>query len=240
MENLAEEAYIFAKRNKKVIIDKFIGNNTETNKKPVFIFMAGAPGAGKTETSKWLIEELKKKEVSGEIVRIDADEIRKIFKPLGYNGKNSDDYKRGCVKGVEILFDACIKNKFHTVVDGTFSSLKVAQKNIQSAIKIKAAVYVVYVYQDPLVAWGFTKIREKEEGRRIEKRIFIDSLYKSIFNVNAVKEKYRDKVEVWLVEKEITNKTKNIRFNIDHIDNYLKLKYNPETLNKLLYEESRE
>ena len=234
--DISEESFKFIKKRKKEILSKFIGANVKSNKSPVFFFMAGAPGAGKTETSKWLINILQKEKVPDGIVRIDADEIRKIFEPLGYNGKNSDDYKRGCSKGMEILFDSCLKNKFHTVVDGTFSSLKVARKNIDAAKSINAIIYIVYVYQDPLVAWGFTKIREKEEGRQITKEVFIDSLFKSIDNVNEIKDAYKDKVEIWLVEKDITNATKNIRFNIDKIDKYLELKYTYETLNKLLYE----
>lgn len=238
MDNLSKETFRFAKKNKKVIINQFIGDKIKSNEKPVFIFMAGAPGAGKTEWSQKLINILKKKSLNNGIVRIDADEVRMIFKPLGYNGKNSDIYKRGCIKGVEMLFDNCIKNNYHTVVDGTFSSINVVQKNIQSAININASIFIVYVYQDPLIAWGFTKIREKEEGRRIEKNMFIDSLFKSISNVNMIKKKYKENVEVWLVEKDITNtKTKNIKFNINNIDNYLKLKYNSKTLNELLYEE---
>ncbi len=234
--DILEDSFKFIKKRKKEILNQFIGPDVKSNKSPVFFFMAGAPGAGKTETSKWLINILKKKKVADNIVRIDADEIRKIFKPLGYNGKNSDDYKRGCAKGIEILFDNCLKNKFHTVVDGTFSSLKVVKKNIEAARSINAIIYIVYVYQDPLVAWGFTKIREKEEGRQVTKEVFIDSLFKSIYNVNEIKSFYKDKVEIWLVEKDITNETKNIRFNINNIDNYLELKYNYETLNKLLYE----
>lgn len=236
MENISEEAFKLAKRKKKDIINQFIGNKVQSNDKPVFIFMAGAPGAGKTETSKWLIKILQQKSLSGGIVRIDADEVREVFRDLGYNGKNSDNYKRGCIKGIEMLFDNCVKNRYHALIDGTFSSTNVVKKNLRSAIKIKATIFIVYVYQDPLIAWGFAKIREKEEGRRIEKEMFIDSLFKSISNVNMIKKEYRDKVEVWLVEKEITNKTKNIKFNIDKVDNFIKIKYTPKVLSEILYE----
>jgi len=237
MDTTSEEAYKYAKKNKKFIISKFLGDKLESNERPIFIFMAGAPGAGKTEFSKWLISTLKKNHINKEIARIDADEIREIFCPMGYDGKNSDKYKRGCVKGIEILFDHCLKNKYNTVIDSTFASLSVAERNIESALSVKAMVYVVYVYQDPLTAWGFTKIREKDEGRKINKDLFINSLFKSVSNVNAIKQKYKEKVEVWLVEKDIANKTKNIKFNIDNIDSHLKIAYNSETLNNILYEE---
>jgi AAA+ superfamily predicted ATPase len=47
---------------------------------PVSIFMAGSPGAGKTETSKALIDE-----IGGTILRIDPDELRGEFDlpPIG-------------------------------------------------------------------------------------------------------------------------------------------------------------
>lgn len=237
MSDQSESSFMFAKKNKKKIIKQFIGDKIKSNEKPVFIFMAGAPGTGKIEWSQKLIKILEGKSLESGVVRVDADEVRTIFKPLGYNGKNSDKYKRGCMKGVEVLFDNCVKNKYHTIVDGTFSSIRVVKKNIQSAIKIGANIFIVYVYQDPLVAWGFTKIREKEEGRRIKKDMFIDSLFKSIFNVNLIKKEYKEKVEFWLVEKDISNiKTKNIKFNINNIDNYLKLKYNRKILDEQIYE----
>jgi len=240
MENISEASFRFAKKNKKFIIENFASVNIKSNEKPVFIFMAGAPGAGKTETSKWLIDILKKESLVNGIVRIDADEIREIFRPIGYNGKNSDEYKRGCMKGMEILFDYCLKNRYHTIIDGTFASLSVAQKDIELAIGKKAEIFIIYVYQDPQVAWGFTKVREKEEGRRVRKEMFIDSLFKSIYNVNFIKQKYKDRIEIWLVEKDISNNTKNIKFNIENIDNYLIINYNAETLDNILYEESKE
>ena len=88
MKDISEEAYRYAKKNKKKIRKQFIGDELKSNDQPVFIFMAGAPGAGKTEFSKHLINQLQKNELRNGIVRIDADEIRKIFIPMGYKGKN--------------------------------------------------------------------------------------------------------------------------------------------------------
>lgn len=169
------------------------------------------------------------------IVRIDADEIRSIFVPLGYDGRNSDEYKRGCNKGVEILFDSCLKNRYHVIIDGTFASLRVAERNIISAIGVGASIFIVYVYQDPLLAWGFTKVREKEEGRRVDKELFIKSLFQSIDNVDKIKEKYGDKIEIWFVEKDISNITKNIIFDIHSVDKQVKMP-NYTNLKELLYE----
>lgn len=238
MPDLSEQAYRFIKRNKKQIINRFIPQDIQTNNRPVFIFMAGAPGAGKTEFSKRLIEILEKHALTGGhgIVRIDADEIRELFIDIGYNGKNSDVFKRGCIKGVETLYDYCLKKGYNTILDGTLSFLNIAKRNIHAALQVDALVFIVYVYQDPLVAWGFSKIREKEEGRRIEKIFFIESLFKSINSVNELKKEYNNDIEVWLVEKDIFNDDKTIKFNINNIDNYLELSYTREDLRNKLYE----
>ena len=45
---------------------------------PVSVFVAGSPGAGKTEASKALLEQF-----DGEVIRIDADDYRDEFKDQG-------------------------------------------------------------------------------------------------------------------------------------------------------------
>lgn len=236
MTLLPDEAYRFIKKNKNKLIEQFIFDGTEKNKRPIFIFMAGAPGAGKTEFSKNLIKILKENICRSGIVRIDADEIRENLKKFGYDGSNSDVFKRACGKGVEVLFDYCLKNKFHTVLDGTLSSLEIAERNIKAALSVSAEVFVIYIYQEPEIAWGFTKLREKKEGRHISKKLFIESLFQSIQNVNWLKVEYGKKIEVWLVEKTISHNVKKIRFNISNIDKHLKIDYSSSDLNNKLYE----
>lgn len=239
MDTNHEKAYNFAKKNKRLIIEKFIVPNLAVNQNPRFIFMAGAPGAGKTETSKWLIDTLKKQKVVEGIARIDADEVRDIFRDFGYDGTNSDNYKRACTKGVDMLFDHCIKNRFHTLIDGTFSSTSKIEENIKSALNVNAVIFIIYVYQDPIIAWGYTKIREKEEGRRVAKEMFVKSFFQSIKNVKDIKNKYGDNIEVWFVEKEISNKTRKVEFNVKNIEDYFKISYNEIELLSILYEKEK-
>lgn len=237
--DLQEQAYQYVKANKKLIIERFTNHRIfKKNDFPVFIFMAGSPGAGKTEFSKWLINVLEKKSLSNGIIRIDADDIREVLP--GYNGKNSHLFQKACNKGVEILFDYTSKKKCHAIIDGTFASFQVAYKNIRRVANKGFRVFIVYKYLDPIVAWGFTKLREKEEGRKITKEVFINSLFKAKENVNRIKKIFGNKVEIWLVESILhPDKTKNIiikntKFNIDNIDNHLKIKYNLKDLNKIL------
>lgn len=72
-EQRAEEAVAYVKVNQKQLLNHFVAD-VQSTRKPVSIFMAGSPGAGKTEFSKHLIDEIMG--AKGKIVRIDPDEIR--------------------------------------------------------------------------------------------------------------------------------------------------------------------
>ena len=166
-----EEAVSFIKDNKQLLIQKFAGSEIYTPRsEPITIFMAGVPGAGKTEVSERLIEELKTKPV-----RIDADDIRELFRGIGYDGKNSYIFQKACSHGVDKLFDHVQNKRLHAIVDGTFASNN-SIENVRRAIGRERKVFIYYIYQDPTIAWKAAKGRELEEGRHIPKKSF----YKSI------------------------------------------------------------
>jgi len=85
---------VFARANKKAIAKRFTDVARFTPEdEPVSVFMAGSPGAGKTEAS---IELLVMVEESGvEILRIDPDELRYEFPD--YTGNNSCCSRRACL-----------------------------------------------------------------------------------------------------------------------------------------------
>ncbi|MFT8392339.1 MAG: zeta toxin family protein [Sporolactobacillus sp.] len=60
-------------------------------------------------------------------------------------------------------------------------------------------VTLYYVYQDPIIAWQFTKAREDKEGRVVPKERFINAYFKSRENIKEVKETFGDKVELNIV-----------------------------------------
>jgi UDP-N-acetylglucosamine kinase len=237
--NNFEEAYKFIKSGpgKRKLLNSFVGNNFETQERPVFLYTAGAPGAGKTEFSRNLIKGVN---VDGDLrgmVVIDADEIRKIFVDFGYNGKNSDEYRRAVNKGVEILFDNCLKYKYNALCDSTFASQKASEKNIIRNLKIDAKIMIVYVYQDPVLSWYFTKNREKKEGRKIERDFFLDSYFNSIENIKLIQNKYKDQVDVFFVKKDLKNNIeKIIVITKDDIDKYIEKKYSYKELKTIIYE----
>src|SRR3989338_11423364 len=88
------EARRFIKEKKKELIAKFADPVIyKPDNNPVSLFMAGSPGAGKTEFSKRLIEKFSTKPV-----RIDADDIRDMFD--GYTGDNAHLFQSACTIGV--------------------------------------------------------------------------------------------------------------------------------------------
>lgn len=125
----SEEAIQFIKKNRQLLIDKFASDEVcPPSSNPVAIFMAGSPGAGKTEFSRNYLA------ISGKkAVRIDADDIRQIVP--GYTGKNSDSVQGAAALGVEKLFDYALKTNKDLILDATFVDDKKAIQNIERCLK---------------------------------------------------------------------------------------------------------
>lgn len=232
-QTISEQAVNHVKLHAKELIGQFANlKDYPSSTNPQAIFMAGCPGAGKTEFSKGWIEEFNKDEPEAKIVRIDADEVRE--KIPQYDGTNSTEIQGASALGVQKLFDQVKKHRQSFILDGTFSNLKLATQNIESCIKRDFKTGVFYIYQDPLVAWDFTKKRERLEGRFVPKDFFIESLFSSYENVDKVKEIYKDKVTLYLVIKDIQNKVKKTVFNIERVADYLKIPYNRQSLERAI------
>jgi UDP-N-acetylglucosamine kinase len=223
----------FTKKNKKLIISTFADiskHPQESN--PISVFMAGSPGAGKTEFSKRLISELKnKKIITTDPVRIDPDDLRELLP--GYTGNNSHIFQAASSVGVEKLYDHVIKNRLSAIIDGTFASKK-SIENIERSIKKNRPVEIFFIYQDPKLAWEFTKKREKLEKRNIPKEAFIDAFFASKDNVNSVKKHYGDKVKLNLVIKNFDTNLEELKLNIDNIDHYIHIPYTKDELQKII------
>jgi len=223
----SEQAKIFIKKNKFFLFETFANEKIHKSvKNSISWFMAGSPGAGKTEFSEALFEEL-----NIPIVRIDADEIRKIIP--GYTGANSDVVQGASSIGVDILYNYALKKNFSTLLDGTFAKFEIAKRNIERSLNKNREVLIIYVYQDPLIAWEFTKKREILEGRRVPRKTFVNAFFSAKENVIKIKSLFRDEIKVYLVIKDFNNKIKKSYYNVN-IDDYLQIKYTKTTLNKKL------
>lgn len=126
-KNIQEAALNFARENKKDIAAKLTDTSRFTpEEEPVSVFMAGSPGAGKTEAS---VELLTMIEADGtEILRIDPDELRHEFP--NYTGDNSWLFQAGVSVLVEKIHDLALKQKQSFLLDGTLSNYRKAKENI--------------------------------------------------------------------------------------------------------------
>lgn len=112
---------------------------------PHAIFMAGLPGAGKTEFAKRLMPQLVVPPL-----HIDMDEIAEHIE--NYKPRIAHLFRAGATVILERLYDQAIHRRIEILVDGTFSHNK-SIKNIQRAIDHGYAVRVYFISPDPITAW---------------------------------------------------------------------------------------
>lgn len=226
-EKIAERAKKWVRKHKNDLIEQYASlEKSPTRKKPLVVFMAGSPGAGKTEFSTALEEAL----CDGEplIARIDPDEIRMNLP--GYEGGKAYVLHSAVTRAVHEIVNSLLNNKQSFILDGTFSNYDNATQNIERALKRGYHADIFYIYQEPESAWEFTQAREKSEGRRIELETFVYQYFAAKDVVNKIKQQYDKKIRVMLVVKDIKQNIKNYEIDIDRIDDYLKQKYNERTL----------
>lgn len=233
IDSVEKEALFFIKKHKKEIIERFASRiNFPSVQNPESYFMAGSPGAGKTEFSRVFINDLMNTDHSKRIVRIDLDEIRDLIPESKKMDCNL--FTKAASKGVEILFDYAHHNSQNMLLDGTFSKYEISLKNIKRSLDKNRKIVILYLYQDPLVAWRFTKIREKLEKRFISKQLFIQSFLAAKQNVNKIKSVFASKITLNLIIKDLENDIAKYHINIDNVDSYLKCEYGSELLSQKL------
>lgn len=228
-----EEAVAWVKRNKKFIKEKFASiKDYPPDNYPSTIFMAGAPGVGKTEFSKLFIENTFGKEQKEKFVMVDTDEIRLIIP--GYTGYNAPEFQRAASLGVEYVIDSAYENKQNMCVDTTFGLTSKAISNVNRAINRGRNCLVLYLYQDPVLSWEYVKERKIAEKREVPKIFFINNLLLSEFNANLVKRTFGSKVVLVLFLFDDNHKVTSAYFDIDNTKRYVKIPYSREKLEEIL------
>ncbi|OGE07049.1 hypothetical protein A3I53_03215 [Candidatus Curtissbacteria bacterium RIFCSPLOWO2_02_FULL_40_13b] len=221
------DAFDWIKKHKKDLFLKFADISLyEQDPYPTTVFMAGSPGAGKTEFSRRLAELFKQKPVI-----IDADEIRKIIP--GYVGKKAYLFQKAATKGVNFLYDYVCKNRLNVIIDGTFAYADPIE-NIKRSLKHNRNIEIYFLYQDPVISWKFTKIREKKEFRNVPRDVFINAYVKSIENAATVKKKFGARIKLNLVIKDFTDGLQTLKLNITVLEKLLPKLYTGEELTQIL------
>lgn len=230
------QALDFARRNKKRIALELTDTTIyEPDLVATSVFMAGSPGAGKTEFSKNFIAILEQ-DRKHRILRIDPDDVRSLVP--GYVGSNSYLFQRAVSIIIENVHDCALHNKQTFVFDGTFSKYEKAVENIRRSLKLERNVLIFYVYQQPELAWQFTQAREMKEGRHIPKAAFIDQFIGVRDVIRRIRQEFGDDVVIKLVKKDLNhNAVENlveVRSKRGNIDDLLPATYTKEELEKLL------
>jgi len=228
-ELIQNTALNFARENKKMIARRLTDPAKFTREAdPVSVFMAGSPGAGKTEASIELLDSLD----GPPIIRIDPDELRSEFP--GYTGTNAWLFQKGVSVLVDKIHDIVLDQKQSFLLDGTLSNYEIAKKNIDRSLKKKRTVQILYVYQAPLLAWGFVQVREAAEGRRILPETFIEQYFAARVVVNRLKSELGKAIRLDLLMKNNDNSKRFYKAGVDQIDNHIPEQVSRKELERLL------
>ncbi|MBK9251954.1 MAG: zeta toxin family protein [Proteobacteria bacterium] len=212
---VAERALSFARANKKQIARRWADKAVyAAEAEPVSVFMAGSPGAGKTEASIELLETFK----PGKILRIDPDELRSEFPE--YAGRNSALFQPAVSVLVEKIHDLALEQQQSFILDGTLSNHERARRNVERSLGRQRTVQILYVYQSPMLAWQFVQSREASEGRHIQPEVFLEQYFAARQVVNRLKQNSAQ-VAVDMLMKNIDNSSRFYRAGVDQVDHHI-------------------
>lgn len=200
----------------------------DPEKNPVTIFMAGTPGAGKTEFSKSLIDTFPKP-----IIRIDADEVRELMRDIGYSGNNSHCFQRAATNAVNNLYGHALSKNQSALLDGTFAYGN-WRVNIERSLEKERLVEIYYLYQDPLVAWGYVEKRRLAQGRAVPMEVFITDYYTAMNNVRKAKEVFGSRITLYFAKNNYQKSLEYINIDVQDLDKHLPEVYNITDLKKAL------
>ena len=147
-------AWLESNKNLDNTVDRFFDERTR-----VAIFMAGIPGAGKTELVRRMSHHL-----LGGIVVIEHDKLVELLPD--YKPEAAYNYRPAGSKLVSAILKQVLKRKMSFLVDTTLSA-RVGQTNIKQALKHGYHVTVICIHQDPQAAWQLTQKREVVTKRGI-------------------------------------------------------------------------
>lgn len=188
------------------------------------IFLAWAPWAGKTE----FLEKILSSEC---FVVIDIDKYRWYFE--GYDGSNAELYQDSSSRVATKIFEYCIKNHLKIIFDGTLTS-EIWVKNITKSLDKHRKIWVILIYQDPIISYSYTLARQDRNERKVSIDAFIRIYYNSIKYCFEVTAKHKD-ISFIIWSKNKNRERKQITFKSkDKFDKHFRVEYNDSALRKKL------
>lgn len=217
----------YAKKHKHLFLEELLLDKPKNLFEKEGIFMAGSPGAGKSEIAE-SIQALDRK-----FVRIDADDFRVKFP--GYNGANSSHFQRGASYLVDYCYTAVLKQSYSFILDGTFAIAK-ARQNVERSLNRGYKTTIYYVYQEPQIAWQFTKKREQKEGRVVPKSVFITTFMESRKNIRTIKKIFGQKVALTVIFRDLNHNISEIKNVAESDQLFLGQEFSRTDLEELLHD----
>lgn len=176
--DISAMAYEYIKSNKELLKTLYIQHKHPTKK---VIFMAGSPGAGKSEFAKALA-------MQEPINIFDTDEIRKLCPT--YSGKNSQLFQKASSKGIDILVDEAFANGYSFILDGNFATFSMQKQNIERSLKKGFTFEVKFIFRPLPIALEYTKSRENREGRTVPEAIFYEKFIGAVSTIDQLSKEF--------------------------------------------------
>lgn len=123
-----------------------------------------------------------------------------------------------------MLFDECASNNYNFILDGTFTSTEVIDKNIARLIKKGYKIEVFYIHTQPYLAWVYTLLRGSDDDRRVPLNEFIKYYRLAFENIRLAIAKFDGSIKISIVQK-----TRDLKGNIIHDENI----YTPDSLEEI-------
>ncbi len=201
MDENQAKAWVKDKVNQQKVIAKCIGDSPRIDK--LAFFMAGIPGAGKTELAKGL-----QGSPHGDHIVIEHDQL--VENIAGYTPENYYNFRTAGSTLVTKLFEHCLNNGYSFIFDGTLSHEN-GYKNIKKSLDKGFSVIVLYVHQDIESAWKLTQDRELVKKRAIQRNGFIDTCQKITANLRKIFAAFQESPQFafWIVNKNGSPGTEN-------------------------------
>lgn len=194
MDEEEAKKWVKDKHNQQFVLGKFFDTYKHTNSKIAF-FMAGIPGAGKTEFAENTIRVGR-----STLIPIEHDKLVEYIPT--YKPENYYNFRKAGSALVTTVFDECLKYGYAFIFDGTLSHDK-GVSNIRKALVAGYEVYIVYIVQDAKLAWELTLARELVTKRAISIEGFVKTC--KVINIKLLEifHKYKNfpNFNFWIIDK---------------------------------------
>lgn len=203
MNELEKKAIEYLNQNKQLFLEQYSNKIKPLDEKNA-IFTAGMSGVGKTEFGVFF------KERNPDFLHIDTDDIRDFFKPLGYDGQNSNIFQKVASRGFNELFNYSLKQEYSIILDSNLSNISQAIQNIERLLKRGYNIQIYYLYNNPKVCFEYATRREIVTHRKVPKDVFIRSNINSYNTVLEIKSIFKNSINLHFIDKRTNTFYQNV------------------------------